>query len=90
MHGKQIGFLGDLVADTSPVPVLIQTKKAWDWFKGNVVVEEVEFITAGATKHTLWSPTNGVTAERKVPRILLLPSSMVAFMTDEQRTNGQL
>ena len=93
MHGKQIGFLGDRTNDTTPLPVLIQTKKAWEWFKGNVDMNAVGFAahyTNEATNKLLWAPADSVLAERVAPRMLLIPSSLVEFMAMEQRTTGQL
>ena len=93
MNGKQIGFLGDRTDVTNPIPVQIQTKKAWEWFKGDASTSTVDFASHyanAATKSGLWVATGAPTAEKHVPRMLLLPASLVLYMTQSQRTAGDL
>lgn len=88
LQDRHIAFIGDRTADGgAPMPVLLPVRKAWDWTKAMVCMDETAFTDhyeAEGSENKLWTAPNGVQSEVFLPRMLALPN----FLTREIQRLG--
>ena len=95
-QNKDFGHLGDLSDMISPQPVLMTKEKPWKVFSQNVIMDAVEMDahyrnSTGENIKQLWEPTDMTTAIlRTAPRMLLIPSNLIEFLTTIPRTPWEL
>ena len=94
LQKKDIAFVGDRTPYHNPQPVLLGERKAWEWLTKDIILDSnalVQYFTTQERSETLWLPPDRSTESPcTAPRMLLLPSSAVAFCSDAPRTPFQL
>ena len=77
-----------------PTPVLLAPKKTWDWKKVTFVDDRIkmsEFYNQAANANKFWAPEETATpTEKEFPPVLIIPMSMVAWITEKKRTINDL
>ena len=95
LKGKAIAFVGDRTSPMmQPTPVLLAPKKTWDWKKVTFVDDRIkmsEFYNQAANANKFWAPEETATpTEKEFPPVLIIPMSMVAWITEKKRTVNDL
>lgn len=82
LQDRHIAFVGDRTAEGgAPMPVLLPVKKAWDWTKVTVCMDETTFkehYACEGTETKMWIAPNGAQADITLPRMLALPNFLTA------------
>ena len=94
MNGKDIGFVGDRAPFMNPIPIILQKEKPWKWVQLEGDFNELahqHYYTNPANQNKFYypPPTTKLT-KIKIPRIILLPSTLIEFCTTSPRTPWQL
>ena len=95
-QNKDFGFVGDLSGMMSPQPVLMTKDKPWKVETKKVVMDAVAMDThyrsaTGEDVKKLWNPVDKSAAQNHTcPRMILIPSNLVEFLTTTPRTPWEL
>ena len=95
-QNKDFGFLGDFLGMISPQPVLMTKEKPWKVEKQKVIMDAAEMDahyknTTGENIKKLWDPPDKATAiHHTAPRMLLIPSNLIKFLTTTPCTPWEL
>ena len=93
---KDFGFLGDMSGFMSPQPVLMSKEKPWKWERQKVIMDAVAMDThynqaTGENTKKLWYPPDKTKSiHHTAPRMLLIPSNLIEFLTSTPRTPWEL
>ena len=94
LKGKDIGFVGDRLPFTNPVPVILQKEKPWKWITVLAELDEVAisgFYANPANANKFYTPPpTAALSNIKLPRLILIPSNLVAYCVAKPRTPGEL
>ena len=94
LKGKDIGFVGDRLPFSSPIPVILQKEKPWKWIQIEGDFDDIAimgFYCNPQNVNLFYAPPPGKALTKQLlPRLILLPSNYVPFCADAPRTPGQL
>lgn len=92
LSGKDIGFVGDRTAFSSPIPIILQKDKPWKWVNieadFNDSAHDYYYSIEANAKN--WYPPTALLTKELIPRLILLPSHLVEYCAAVPRTPWQL
>ena len=77
LQDRFVGFMGDRTGHTSPTPVALPVRNAWDWARVQVCMDTAAFTLYyhdAENNKKMWIAPGGGVEERQLPRMLALPS----------------
>ena len=93
LKGKDIGFVGDRLPFSSPIPVILQKEKPWKWVTIEGDFDELaitSFYNNQQNANLFYvPPARKALTKLLLPRLILLPSNYVLFCAAMPRTPGQ-
>ena len=94
LKGKDIGFVGDRLPFSTPIPILLQKEKPWKWTTVGADLNEASFLafySNQANHNKLYTPPpNEPLTNVLLPRLVLIPSNFIPYCAATPRTPGQL
>ena len=94
LKGKDIGFVGDRLPFTTPIPVILQKERPWKWITVLAELDEVAisgFYANPANANRFYTPpATAALSNIKLPRLIVIPSNLVAYCVGKPRTPGEL
>ena len=88
--GKDIGFVGDRGEFSTPSTVVLHPDKSWQWISRSIHDDPLALEAHFEIYHNKMKPfkphAKAEITTKKVPRLLLLPSSLVEFCSEKPRT----
>jgi hypothetical protein len=92
VNNKFVAFIGDRTKKRDPNPAILQSQNAWVWKEFNVsldpAVAEAWYNDPNNAK-TLWRQPQA-TVKQWFPRMLFLPTLLVAFVVEKRRTPWEI
>ena len=85
-HGRAIGFMGNIVENLRPTPILLTKQRVWTWKKVNIINDPVAMTAFGGNpdkENKFWTPTGDGIDETFLLPFIHIPHILAAFVLEQ-------